>query len=65
MRILIEAELMRRSPISDKAEWVDRYALPYRNLFNDPENKENFLRMYKEEPEALYMLLQQVLEKGE
>jgi len=65
IRIQIERELMKRSSVEDKEEWVAQYGKAYYDLFNDEENKKNFLRMYQEEPEALYALLQQILERGE
>lgn len=61
IRIQIERELMRRSSVKDNQEWVDRYGKAYADLFNNEENKASFLKMFQEEPEALYALLRQVL----
>lgn len=66
IRIQIERELMNRSSIKDTQEWVSRYGKAYADLFNNEENKASFLKMFQEEPEALYALLRQVLgEDGE
>lgn len=63
--IKIECELMNRS-LTDKSsneeklKWIEDHSKEYRQLFND--NQKEFIKMYKEEPEALYVLLKNILE---
>ncbi|TSC96498.1 MAG: hypothetical protein Athens071426_108 [Parcubacteria group bacterium Athens0714_26] len=64
--IKIECELMKRflidkSSNEEKLKWIEDHSKEYRELFND--NQEEFIIMYKEEPEALYALLKNILEE--
>lgn len=66
--VKIECELMKRSLMDqnsneEKLGWINRYAKEYRGLFDA--NKEQFIKMYSEEPDALYALLKTVLETKE
>jgi hypothetical protein len=56
----IQIELMKRSQLEDMA-WVQKYSQKFRDLFK--ENKEEFIKMYHEDLEALCALIAVVLEK--
>lgn len=56
----IQIELMKRSQLEDM-KWVQKYSQKFRDLFK--ENKEQFIRMYHEDLEALCALIKEVLEK--
>ncbi len=65
--IKIECELMKRSLADEpsneeKLKWIKDHSKEYRELFNA--NRKEFIKMYKEEPEALYALLKNILETG-
>ena len=55
----IEMAVMKRSNLEIK-EWVDHYAKDFEPLFNA--NREQFLKLYKENPEELYVLIKSALE---
>ena len=57
--VAIEIEAMRRSNF-EHLEWVEHYADNFGKLFDD--NKEQFLKLYKENPEELYALIRAILE---
>ena len=58
--ILIQAELMKRSPM-DRMEWIEKHSAEFRELFE--RNKEKFVEMYRDNPETLYTFLEESLER--
>ncbi len=57
--IAIETEVMKRSNL-EHLEWTQHYADDFGKVFDS--NKENFLKLYKENPEELYALIRAILE---
>lgn len=58
--IKIEYELMKHlllnsSSNEEALEWAKEHSEEYRKIFNT--NQEQFIKMYKEDPESLYVLL--------
>ncbi len=57
--IFIQAELIKRTTMNG-VEWIEKRSPEFRKLFDS--NKEQFMKMYRENPEALYTLLEEALE---
>ena len=56
----IQMELVRRSKINE-IEWIKTNSPEFREFFNS--NKDQFTKLYKEDPNELYALLEMVLRK--
>lgn len=58
--ILIQEELIQRSG-TDPLLWINKHSAEFRKLFES--NEEQFMHLYREQPEELYAMLEKTLEQ--